>query len=66
MLDPRLSMSYFDAPVYNKVEIVGTTIKTCLELHRLTVKSLFVAAALIRNLIFQTDNFFPKSPCGLY
>ena len=34
MLHPRLSMSYFDALVYTKV--VGTTIKTNLELHRLS------------------------------
>ena len=34
MLHMRLSMSYFDALVYNK--IVGTTIKTSLELHRLS------------------------------
>ena len=35
-LDLRLSMSYFDALVCTKVEIVGTTIKTSLELHRLS------------------------------
>ena len=39
MLDLRLSMSYFDALVYTKVEIVGTTIKTSLELHSINVIS---------------------------
>ena len=48
MLDPRLSMSYFDALVYTKVEIVATTIKTSLELHRLSnVKQMPVSINVI-------------------
>ena len=48
MLDPRLGMSYFDALVYTKVEIVATTIKTNLELHRLSnVKQMPVSINVI-------------------
>ena len=48
MLDPQLSMSYFDALVYTKVEIVATTIKTSLELHRLSnVKQMPVSINVI-------------------
>ena len=41
-------MSYFDALVYTKVEIVATTIKTSLELHRLSnVKQMPVSINVI-------------------
>ena len=48
MLDPRLSMSYFDALVYTEVEIFATAIKTSLELHRLSnVKQMPVSINVI-------------------
>ena len=51
MLDPRLGMSYFDALVYTRVDIVATTIKTSLELHRLSNVKQMPASMSLTGLV---------------